>query len=118
MPSATPAPRPGRQRSAAVDEVILAATLDQLGRDGYDGFTVASVIERAGVSSATLYRRWPTKLELVMAAVSTLAPEPLGVDTGTLAGDLEALTQDLAASALRKRDDVADAVRTERRRNA
>ena len=64
--------RPGRQRSEAAGELILATTLDCLREYGYAGLTMAGVIERAGVSSATLYRRWATKPELVAAAVEFL----------------------------------------------
>ena len=56
-------------RGEAADAAILDATIEVLGEQGYGGLTVSAVIERAGVSSATLYRRWPTKLELVMAAI-------------------------------------------------
>ena len=67
-PAASTPVRPGRQRSQAADEAILSATLDLLSERGYGGFTVSAVIDRSGVSSATLYRRWPTKQQLVAAA--------------------------------------------------
>ena len=88
--------RPGRQRSEAADEMILDTTLDCLREYGYAGLTMAGVIERAGVSSATLYRRWATKPELVAAAVEFLAPEPTELDTGSLAGDVNALLRHIA----------------------
>src|SRR5690606_19453403 len=59
-PATGPA-RAGRQRDPAADEAILAATLELLAEGGYGTLTVAAVIERAGVSSATLYRRFATK---------------------------------------------------------
>jgi AcrR family transcriptional regulator len=88
--------RPGRHRSEATGETILATTLDCLREYGYTGLTMAGVIERAGVSSATLYRRWATKPELVAAAIEFIAPEPTEVDTGTLVGDIAALVRDIA----------------------
>lgn len=88
--------RRGRHRSAAADEAILSATLDLLRCTGYAGLTMQAVIERSGVSSATLYRRWPAKHELVAAAVASLAPEQLDIDTGTLEGDLLAFARHLA----------------------
>jgi AcrR family transcriptional regulator len=109
--------RPGRQRSEACDALILETTLQLLGEAGYAGLTVASVIERAGVSSATLYRRWPTKPELVAAAVATLVPEPVDTDTGSLAGDLAAFVQHVADSIAARREDVADALSSEKLRN-
>ena len=63
---------------------------------GYGGLTMAAVIERAGVSSATLYRRWPTKHELVAAAIDSLAPEPIDIDTGSLEGDIATFLRHLA----------------------
>ncbi|MBU3702145.1 MAG: helix-turn-helix transcriptional regulator, partial [Acidimicrobiia bacterium] len=67
--------RPGRQRSEAADHAILSATLDLLSETGYGALTVAAVIARSGVSSATLYRRWPTKQDLVAAALASLHAE-------------------------------------------
>ena len=119
-PTAIPeveAPRAGRQRNEECDVLILEATLDQIAAKGYAGFTVSAVIEQAGVSSATLYRRWATKPELVVAAVSMLLPEPIDTDTGSLRGDLEAFVGHVAASIGRHREDVADALTFEKRRN-
>jgi AcrR family transcriptional regulator len=119
-PAPSPAPsaaRPGRQRSEACDALLLETTLQLLGEAGYAGFTVASVIERAGVSSATLYRRWPTKPELVAAAVATLVPEPVDTDTGSLAGDLLVFVQHIADSMAARREDVYDALTIEKHRN-
>lgn len=113
-----PAPaRPGRQRSEECDHLILDATLAVLGELGYAGLTVAAVLERSGVSSATLYRRWATKQELILAAVGTLIPQPVGADTGTLEGDLDAFVQHVAAATLSRREDVAEALNAEKKRN-
>ncbi|MER6350841.1 TetR/AcrR family transcriptional regulator [Streptomyces sp. NPDC001634] len=94
-----PAPRRGRPRDAARDRALLDATLAVLAESGYGGLTTAAVAARAGVSTATLYRRWSSKEDLVIAAVSTrtrdLEARP---DTGTLEGDLRALLRDKAAS--------------------
>jgi AcrR family transcriptional regulator len=111
------ATRPGRQRSAACDSAILAATLQLLSETGYAGLTIAAVIERSGVSSATLYRRWPTKQHLVAAAVATLVPQPANTDTGSLAGDLGAFVRHVARSISVRHEDVADALSIEKRRN-
>src|SRR5438309_1249328 len=98
--------RPGRQRSAAADAAILDATLDLLRERGYDSLTVAAVIDRAGVSSATLYRRWPTKQVLVAAAVASLAPEAVAIDTGSLEGDVTAFVRHVA-QAIAARGNIA-----------
>jgi len=81
---------PGRPRDPAAERAIIAATLELLAAEGYDGVRVAQVARRAGVSKATMYRRWPSKTRLVVAALRTTPP--LGpVDTGSLRDDLEAL---------------------------
>jgi AcrR family transcriptional regulator len=115
--TATTGARPGRQRSQAADEAILAATLEELFSVGYGGLTVAAVIARAGVSSATLYRRWPTKQQLVAAALASMHQEVVDVDTGTLAGDLLALARFLADTMTVDRVDVTEDVLAELRRN-
>lgn len=110
--------RPGRQRSAAADRAILTATVDELAESGYAGFTVAAVIARAGVSSATLYRRWATKEDLVAAALASLHPEPVDIDTGTLEGDVTELVARMAKAMSVRRDDLAAALATELRHDA
>jgi AcrR family transcriptional regulator len=108
--SATARNRPGRHRSEAADQAILAATLDVLAAEGYGGLTMAAVIARSGVSSATLYRRWPTKQELVAAAMASLHPAVVDVDTGSLEGDITAFVRSLAGSLTPKRDDLSQDV--------
>ncbi|MCU1456859.1 MAG: TetR family transcriptional regulator [Actinomycetia bacterium] len=107
----------GRRRSAEADLAILDATLDLLGAHGFGGLTVAAVIDRAGVSSATLYRRWPTKERLVAAAVSSLHEEPSATDTGSLAGDIAMLLQEVARSIGGRREGIAEGLAQESRRN-
>ena len=104
MTASAPA-KVGRHRSQVADEAIVAATLDLLRDDGYRGLTMSSVIERSGVSSATLYRRWPTKQALVVAALQTLTGDTSPHDTGTLAGDFESLARQIAR-AISTRDDL------------
>lgn len=67
------------------------ALLEEL---GYAQLTMAGVAHRAGVSTATLYRRFCSKEDLVVTALSSLVPEGPPVDTGSLVGDLgETLTR-------------------------
>ena len=109
--------RPGRHRSEVADEAIHRATLELLVEHGYSGLTMAAVIERAGVSSATLYRRYTTKQELVSAAVATLVPAVTPVDTGTLEGDIAALVRDIAHSVSVRNEALAEVLRIEKQRN-
>jgi AcrR family transcriptional regulator len=82
---------PGRPRNEAYDNVILDATLAILSEQGYGGLTIDGVAARANVGRPTIYRRWPNKAALVVAALARstgLAPAP---DTGSLRGDLLAV---------------------------
>jgi len=87
----------GRRRSGEADRIILLKTLEVLGQVGYTGFTVNEVIARAGVSSATLYRRWPSKTDLVAAAIASLGRPSVEIDNGSLAADLAAYVDYLGA---------------------
>jgi AcrR family transcriptional regulator len=80
--------RPGRPRDPSYDETILRATLDILFDKGYASLTIDGVAARIGVGRPTIYRRWPSKPALVIAALANsigLSPTP---DTGALRGDL------------------------------
>ncbi len=95
--AATPRPR-GRPRSVEADEAILDAALRCFAQVGFDGLTMEAVAARAGVSKATIYRRYPGKVELVTAAAQRLGMERVPrPDTGSFAGDLRALLDDLSA---------------------
>ncbi|MDR3082226.1 MAG: TetR/AcrR family transcriptional regulator [Streptomyces sp.] len=96
---ADPAPRRGRPRDAARDRALLEATLAVLAESGYGGLTTAAVAARAGVSTATLYRRWSSKEDLVVAAAASFAEDPYGPPlTGSLEGDLRVVLRDKAAA--------------------
>ena len=117
MTTTTAGPRPGRQRSEAADEAILDATLAVLAEQGYAGLTMAAVIERSGVSSATLYRRYTTKIELVTAAIAALLPQPVDTDTGSFEGDLTAFIRHVAQSIERRNERAVQALRIEKERD-
>jgi AcrR family transcriptional regulator len=80
-----------RRRGAALEEALLDAAWDELCEVGYASFTVDGVARRAGTSRPVLYRRWPNRAQLVLAAirahVPSLPPEDFP-DTGQLRGDL------------------------------
>jgi AcrR family transcriptional regulator len=88
----------GRPRSAECDRLILDTALAEYAARGLEGMSVDAVAARAGVSKATIYRRYPSKEELVVAAVLVMAdetaPKP---DTGSLRGDVSASLQNLRA---------------------
>jgi AcrR family transcriptional regulator len=78
----------GRPRSDEAHRAILDATLGLLADVGFSALTVEGVAQRAGVGKATIYRRWPSKLPLVVEAFSLL-PALEEVDTGDLVTDLK-----------------------------
>src|SRR6059058_4354106 len=63
------APRRGRKLSEERSEHILGTVLDVLHDVGYDQLPMQDVAERACVGLSTIYRRWPTKQELVRASL-------------------------------------------------
>jgi AcrR family transcriptional regulator len=82
------------------EDELLAAALEVLRETGYDNLTVDKVVARAHASKTTVYRRWPSKAELVCAAfahqVRGTATLP---DTGSLRGDLLQLAEIIARDA-------------------
>ena len=84
-----------RRRGRVLEEALLDAVWVELGELGYDALTIDAVAARAGTSRAVLYRRWPSKQELVLAALKSEAVKSVVVapDTGTLRGDVIALLQ-------------------------
>jgi AcrR family transcriptional regulator len=61
---------PGRPRSEKLDRKILDCAAEQLMLDGYAGMSIDAVAHRAGVSKATIYRRYADKADLVTAAIA------------------------------------------------
>jgi AcrR family transcriptional regulator len=81
-----------RRRGSALDAAILGAAFDELVEVGYHGLTMDRVAVRAHASKASLYRRWPSRMELAVHAVFHALPDPdHPPDTGSLRGDLLAL---------------------------
>ncbi len=78
-----------RRSDAARHEQILEATLSELQEVGYDRMTMDAVAKRAGASKATLYRHWPTKADLVVAAMRRMRGGDHELpDSGSLRDDL------------------------------
>lgn len=80
-----------RRRGRELDAAILAAVADELRESGYGGLTFEGVARRAETSKSVLYRRWPTRLDLVVAALIGISEAALRpVDTGSMAEDVRA----------------------------
>ena len=84
----TAASAAGRPRDPALEAAILDATQDLLIEHGFAATTVEAVARAAGTGKAAVYRRWPSKIDLVIAAIRALQSPPAAPDTGTLRGDL------------------------------
>ena len=78
-----------RRRGPQLDDAILDAAWDVLVERGYPGFTFEAVAARAGTSRPVLYRRWPQREDLLLAAVTKhWRSQPITVpDTGSLRDD-------------------------------
>jgi AcrR family transcriptional regulator len=76
-----------RRRGAALEEAILRAAADELTENGFAGLTMDRVAQRAGTNKNAIYRRWPGRLALGIAAYRHLATAIQPPDTGTLRGD-------------------------------
>ncbi len=80
-----------RRRGVDLENALLDAAWRELADVGFDDLTFEAVARRAATSRAVLYRRWPSKAELVAAAARhAIATErgPVPEPTGTLRGDL------------------------------
>lgn len=63
--------RRGRPRRPTTDSAILRATIDLLTEVGVDGTTTNAIAERSGCSKGTIYRRWPSRDQLILDALRT-----------------------------------------------
>src|SRR3954462_2634237 len=87
-------------RAARVVSDVLIATAEELSRVGYASLRVEDVAARSGVNKTTIYRRWPTKPELVGASLRAVWETPEVTDTGSLKGDLLASLKKTASFAM------------------
>ncbi|WP_217245754.1 TetR/AcrR family transcriptional regulator [Streptomyces sp. AC602_WCS936] len=107
-PQPQPQPRPRRRAPAGaavlredVTEAIRTAVFEELAAVGYARMSIEGIARRAGVGKTAVYRRWRSKLHLVLDIVSALAVQGLPVpDTGSLEGDLR-LLYEVTSRALR-----------------
>jgi len=88
--SATKGPRGrGRPRDPALDAQILDAACGLLLEQGVHGFTLLEVARRAGVPKSTVYRRWPSRRDMLASALAGLVEKTVEPpNTGSFRGDL------------------------------
>ena len=86
-----------RRRGPALESAILDAAWDQLLDGGYERFTIDAVALRSSTARSVLYRRWPSRMDLLRATIrhrgavdAIRAP-----DTGSLRDDVLALLNDV-----------------------
>jgi AcrR family transcriptional regulator len=85
----------GRPRSDRLDAAIHEATLGALAESGYGSLSIEGIAERAGVAKTTVYRRYPSKGALVVAACANVAKRYVAApDTGSVRGDLVEILSD------------------------
>ncbi|MFD5630765.1 TetR/AcrR family transcriptional regulator [Streptomyces sp. NPDC127072] len=101
--------KPARRRAPAgaavlredVTEAIRVAVFEELAAVGYARMSIEGIARRAGVGKTAVYRRWRSKLHLVLDLVSAVAVQGLPApDTGSLEGDLR-LLYEVTSRALR-----------------
>ncbi len=91
----SPKQAPNVPRNARNHRSILDATMELLAEVGYGGLTMEGVAARAGVAKTTVYRWWPSKPALVVAAAEDLAAQVRNPDSGNLRDDLVTLLRDV-----------------------
>lgn len=88
--------RPGRPREEATEQAITAAAREVLADRGVSRMSMEHVAARAGVAKSTLYRRWPSKVELAVHAVAVRFDEIEVGDHGSLAADMRSGIEEAA----------------------
>jgi AcrR family transcriptional regulator len=78
-------------RVARTRATVLSAAIDLLADRGYSGFSVEGIVERTGVAKTTIYRHWPTRDDLLAAAITELDGNGTLPDTGSVRQDLRDL---------------------------
>lgn len=79
----------GRQRDGAIDARVLEAANHQLAAGGYEALSLSAVAQEACTTRQALYRRWPTKVELVADAIRAAGDEATTADSDDPRHDLE-----------------------------
>ncbi|MBV8928839.1 MAG: TetR/AcrR family transcriptional regulator [Mycobacteriaceae bacterium] len=90
-PAVDKTPGVGRPRDPRIDASILQATAELLVTMGYSNLTMSAIAKHAGTTKTALYRRWPSKAELVHEAVFPAAPTALETPPGDFAADVTAM---------------------------
>ena len=79
----------GRRRDASIDARVLEVAGRHLAARGFEGFSLAAVADEAGTTRQALYRRWPTREQLLDAAIRAAGDKGCLTDSGDPRRDLE-----------------------------
>ena len=86
------------RRGEHVRRTVLDAAFEELAANGFDAATVAGVAKRSGVHETTVYRRWATRENLLVAALLERSADAIPApDTGSIKGDLLAILREVLA---------------------
>lgn len=97
-----------RRRGAVLEQAILRAAADELTESGYAGLTMDRVANRAGTNKNAIYRRWPNRAALGVAAYKLIVENRLGPpDTGELREDVLTVLRQMNADLATPRVNIA-----------
>jgi AcrR family transcriptional regulator len=95
-PAAAPPEEDTDERVKRSKELVLRTVFQLMSELGLGGVSVDAVSKQSGVAKTTIYRHWPTRSALILAACSNMSVRPQAPDTGTLKGDLTPLLTHVA----------------------
>jgi AcrR family transcriptional regulator len=98
--------RVGRPRDPQIDAAVLDATVAVLNELGYGGLALEEVARRAGTTKPAIRRRWPTRQQLVLAALGRRLGDARAPDTGCTLCDLDECLKVFVAAFRRMPPDV------------
>jgi AcrR family transcriptional regulator len=84
----------GRPRSAQSHQAILEATLALFAEEGLAGLSIEAIAERAGVGKTTIYRRWPSKEDVIKDAINLFREDVPLPNTGSIRNDLLSIAKE------------------------
>jgi AcrR family transcriptional regulator len=87
---------PGRPRSQESHQAILVATLELLGKVGFEAMSIEAIAKQAKVGKTTIYRRYSSKEELVADAIESIREDVVIPNTGNFGQDIDKLIENAA----------------------
>ncbi|AVZ40796.1 MULTISPECIES: TetR/AcrR family transcriptional regulator [unclassified Dietzia] len=86
-------PGAGRPRDSRIDTAVIAATRELICETGYPALSLSAIAARAGTTTASIYRRWSGKAQLVHEAVLDAEAIPAPGGSGDLRDDIRVLVE-------------------------